>query len=156
METIMSEEKKVTKYDHNYKNRSPMEELAELVSKNQYLKDALTIAVKTIAKFSKSGHAVSCSLDKLNDAKNNWDRSKHADVAIRQADKLNKDLWPFRKVISTLRYKEDMYSHLNKKHTLELGSTYGNFGMHHANNDKELSDAVIEAEKQWKEEDSNE
>ena len=152
----MSEEKKVTKYDHNYKNRSPMEELAEVVSQNTYLKDALTIAVKTIAKFSQSGHAVSRSLDKLNDAKNNWDRSKHADVAIKKADKLNKDLQPFRKVISTLRYKEDMYGYPNKRHTLELGSTYGNFGMHHANNDKELSDAVIEAESQWKEEDINE
>ncbi len=133
----MSEEKKVTKYDHNYKNRSPMEELAELVSKNTYLKDALTIAVKTIAKFSQSGHAVSSSLNKLNDAKNNWDRSKHADVAIRQADKLNRDLQPFRAVISTLRYKEDMYGYPNKTHTLKLGSTHGNFGMHYANNNKE-------------------
>ena len=152
----MADEKKVAKYDHNYKDRSPMEELAELVSKNQYLKDALTIAVKTIAKFSQSGHAVSRSLNKLNDAKNNWDRSKHADVAIKKADKLNKDLQPFRAVISTLRYKEDMYEYPNKKHTLELGSTYSNFGMHYANDAKELSDAVIEAESQWKEEDSNE
>ena len=42
----MSDEKKVVKYDHNYKNRSPMEELAEVVTQNTYLKDALTILIK--------------------------------------------------------------------------------------------------------------
>lgn len=152
----MSKKKKVVKYDHNYKNRSPMQELAEQISENKYLKDALTTAVKTIAKFSKSGHEISSALFNLNNAKNNWDRSKHADVAIKNADKLSKDLQPFRSVLSALRHKEDLYSAHNKTHTLELGSTHGNFGMHHANEDKELSVAVNEAENQWKEEDNNE
>ena len=152
----MSDEKKVVRFDHNYKNRSPMEELAEQVSKNRYLKDALTIAVKTIAKFSKSGHAISSSLFDLNNAKNNWERGKHADVAIKNADKLCKDLQPFRCVLQTLKYKEDMYEYPNKKHTLELGGTYSNFGMHFANDADELSDAVIEAEKQWNKEDKDE
>jgi hypothetical protein len=152
----MSDEKKVVKFDHNYKNRSPMEELAEQVAKNTYLKDALTIAVKTIAKFSKSGHAISSSLFDLENSKNNWERGKHADVATKNADKLKKDLQPFRCVLQTLSNKEDMYGYPNKTHTLELGSTYGNFGMHYANDEKELSDAVIEAEKQWSEEDKDE
>ena len=152
----MSDEKKVVKYDHNYKNRSVTEELAEQVSENAYLQDALTIAVKIIAKFSKSGHAIARSLCSVNSAKNNWDRSKHVDTAIRNVEKLSKDLHPFRCVLSALRHKEDMYDHRNKTHTLELGSTYGNFGMYHANDREKLSDAVNEAENQWKEEDNNE
>jgi|TARA_R100001480_G_scaffold30351_1_gene41351 hypothetical protein len=120
------------------------------------LRDALTIAVKTIAKFSKSGEAISNSLFNLNNAKNNWERGKHADAATKNAEKLSKDLHPFRCVLQTLKHKEDMYGPYNKEHTLELGGTYSNFGMHFANDEKELSDAVIEAEKQWSEEDKDE
>ena len=152
----MTKEKKVVRYDHNYKNRSPIEELAEQVSENKYLKDALTIAVKTIAKFSESGHAISSALLDVNNAKNNWDRSKHVDVAIKNAKKLSKDLHPFRCVLLPLKHKEDLYSAQNKTHTLELGSTHGNFGMHHSNDQKGLSVAVNEAVNQWKEEDNNE
>ena len=152
----MKNEKKVVRYDHNYKNRSPMQELAEQVAENKYLKDALTIAVKTIAKFSKSGHAITSALVDCNDAKNNWERSKHVDVAIKNANKLSSDLMPFRCVLMPLKHKEDLYAPHNKTHTLELGSTHGNFGMHHANDNEKLSDAVIEAEKQWQEEEINE
>ena len=147
--------KKVVKFDSNYKNRSPIEELVEqLQNRNKHLEDALRGAVQVITKFSKSGYLISIALISLNNAKNNSDRSKHAEVALKNVEKLSRDLHPFRSVLNALRHKEDLYSSHNKKHTLNLGSLPGaeNFGMHHANEADALSDAIDEAEKQWNQE----
>jgi hypothetical protein len=154
---MTKDNKKVVKYDHNYKNRSPIEELVEqLQNRNKYLEDALRGAVQVITKFSKSGYLISIALTALNNAKNNFERGKHSDVASKNADKLSRDLQPFRSVINALRNKEDLYSSQNKKHTLNLGSLPGaeNFGMHHANEADALSDAIHEAEKQWTQEEN--
>ena len=153
----MSKEKKKrdVERDPNYKNRSPIEELVEqLQNRNKYLEDALRGAVQVITKFSKSGYLISIALISLDNAKNNWDRSKHAEVALKNVGKLSRDLHPFRSVLNALRHKEDLYSSHNKKHTLILGSLPGaeNFGMHHANEANALSDAIDEAEKQWSQE----
>ena len=153
----MLDEKKVVKFDRNYKNRSPIEELVEqLQNRNKHLEDALRGAVQVITKFSKSGYLISIALTALNNAKNNFERGKYSDVASKNADKLNRDLQPFRLVINALRNKEDLYSSQNKKHTLNLGSLPGaeNFGMHHANEADTLSDAIDEAEKQWTQEEN--
>ena len=150
--------KKVVKFDPNYKNRSSIEELEKLVkqlqNRNEYLEDALRGAVQVITKFSKSGYLISIALTALNNAKNNWDRSKHVEVALKYVDKLSRDLQPFRSVINALRNKEDLYSSQNKMHTLNLGSLPGaeNFGMYHANEAHALSDTIDEAEKQWNQE----
>jgi|TARA_R110000787_G_scaffold60446_1_gene137122 hypothetical protein len=149
--------KKVVKFDPNYKNRSPIEELVEqLQNRNKYLEDALRGAVQVITKFSKSGYLISIALTALNNAKNNFERGKHSDVALKNVGKLSRDLHPFRSVINALRHKEDLYSSQNKKHTLNLGSLPGaeNFGMHHANEADALSDAIDEAEKQWTQEEN--
>ena len=154
---MTKDNKKVVKYDHNYKNRSPIEELVEqLQNRNKYLEDALRGAVQVITKFSKSGYLISIALTALNNAKNNFERGKHSDVASKNADKLSRDLQPFRSVINALMNKEDLYSSQNKKHTLNLGSLPGaeNFGMHHANEADALSDAIHEAEKQWTQEEN--
>ena len=154
---MTKDNKKVVKYDHNYKNRSPIEELVEqLQNRNKYLEDALRGAVQVITKFSKSGYLISIALTALNNAKNNFERGKHSDVASKNADKLSRDLQPFRSVINALRNKEDLYSSQNKKYTLNLGSLPGaeNFGMHHANEADALSDAIHEAEKQWTQEEN--
>ena len=153
----MKNEKKVVKFDRNYKNRSPIEELVEqLQNRNKHLEDALRGAVQVITKFSKSGYLISIALTALNNAKNNFERGKCSDVASKNADKLSRDLQPFRLVINALRNKEDLYSSQNKKHTLNLGSLPGaeNFGMHHANEADTLSDAIDEAEKQWTQEEN--
>ena len=153
----MLDEKKVVKFDRNYKNRSPIEELVEqLQNRNKHLEDALRGAVQVITKFSKSGYLISIALTGLNNAKNNFERGKYSDVASKNTDKLSRDLQPFRLVINALRNKEDLYSSQNKKHTLNLGSLPGaeNFGMHHANEADTLSDAIDEAEKQWTQEEN--
>ena len=70
---MTKDNKKVVKYDHNYKNRSPIEELVEqLQNRNKYLEDALRGAVQVITKFSKSGYLISIALTALNNAKNNF------------------------------------------------------------------------------------
>ena len=140
---------KVVKFDHNYKNRSPIQELVE---QNAYLQDALKGAVKVIYKYTINATNLLCNLNDLNDAKNNWDRSKHADAALKNVHTFKRDLKPFKKVLEPLRNNADLYSPINKSNTLELGAQHGNFGMYHANTAKELHEAIMEAEKEWRKE----
>jgi len=146
----MSEEKKVIKYDHNYKNRSPMEELVEqFQNKNWYLNDCVITAIKTIAKLWLGTEKINNSLEDLSTAKNNWDRSVHANQALKTNKHQLRDLEIFKNTIEALLDRKDLYQQPQKHHTLELGTDKSNFGLYFANNENELQETMKQAYKDW-------
>lgn len=142
----------VVKIDHN-SNRSISEEFAKkFQEENWYLNDCIITAIKTIAKLWLGSEKINDSLEDLSTAKNNWDRSVHANQALKTSNHQLRDLQIFKNTIRALLYRKDLYQQPQKHHTLELGSHKQNFGLYFANNENELQETIKQAYKNWCEE----
>ena len=142
----------IVRLGHN-SNRSISEELAKkFQEENWYLNDCIITAIQTIAKLWLGTEKINDSLKDLSTAKNNWDRSVHANQALKTSKHQLRDLQIFKNTIRALLDRKDLY-HADQKHqTLELGSQKQNFGMYFANNENELQESMKQAYKNWCEE----
>lgn len=142
----------VVKLGHNSNRSITDEALKALQEENWYLNSCIITAVKTIKKLCIGADAISDSLVLLSRAKNNWDRSVHANKAIKLSDHQQRDLQVFKNTVAALTQRKDLYQQPQKHHTLELGSNQENFGMYFANNESELQETCEQAYKEWTEE----
>ncbi|MCH1613419.1 MAG: hypothetical protein L7S72_08995 [Flavobacteriales bacterium] len=144
----MSKKDNVVRIGHNSGSFTE-EAIQKLKDENWYLQDCIVEAIYTITKLIYGSDKLSSELKDLKNAKNNWDRSTHANKAIKTNGHLQKDLDVFKHVVYALDNKKDLYQHPQKHHTLNLGGEKGNFGMFFANEEKNLQEIVNKASNEW-------
>jgi len=147
----MSKKNNVVAIGHN--SGSFTEEAIKAIrEENRYLNDCVITAITTIAKLIYGSDKIKRELKDLKNAKNNWDRSTHANKAIKTNNQQQEDLQVFKNVVFALEDRVDLYSYPTKSYTLNLGGEKTNFGMYFANDAKNLEEVVNQAKLDWSKE----
>lgn len=147
----MSKKNNVVRIGHNSGSFTE-EAIQKLKDENWYLQDCIVTAISTIAKLIYGSDKLKDELTDLKNAKNNWDRSTHANKAIKTNEQQQQDLQIFKNVVFALEDRKDLYQHPQKHHTLNLGGEKTNFGMFFANDASNLEEVVNQAKLDWSKE----